>query len=130
MGSTKRPPLVCFSHLRWDFVWQRPQHLMSRFARDRQVFFIEEPIFELLEDAPPPDEAELEVRQVGDVVVAAPICLDPGLGNGVQLERMYARLLGDLVRKEGHAGYTVWFYSPMFLPALDAAPGRWVDRPL
>ena len=29
--------LVCFSHLRWNFVFQRPQHLMSRFARDMTV---------------------------------------------------------------------------------------------
>ena len=36
--------LVCFSHLRWDFVYQRPNHLMSRAARDRRVFFIEEPV--------------------------------------------------------------------------------------
>ena len=37
--------LVCFSHLRWDFVYQRPQHLMSRCARERRVFFVEEPVF-------------------------------------------------------------------------------------
>ncbi|MDQ2746189.1 MAG: glycosyltransferase family 1 protein, partial [Acidobacteriota bacterium] len=30
--------LVCLSHLRWDFVYQRPQHLMSRFAGQRRVF--------------------------------------------------------------------------------------------
>ena len=36
--------VVCLSHLRWDFVWQRPQHLLSRFARERQVFFFEEPL--------------------------------------------------------------------------------------
>jgi len=35
--------MICFSHLRWGFVFQRPQHLMSRFARDRRVFFFEEP---------------------------------------------------------------------------------------
>ena len=35
-------PLICFSHLRWDFVLQRPQHLMNRFGRDRQVFIFEE----------------------------------------------------------------------------------------
>jgi UDP-galactopyranose mutase len=40
------PDLVCFSHLRWDFVYQRPQHLLSRAALERRVFFIEEPIFE------------------------------------------------------------------------------------
>lgn len=36
--------VVCLSHLRWDFVWQRPQHLMSRCARERRVFFVEEPM--------------------------------------------------------------------------------------
>ena len=38
------PPLICFSHLRWDFVTQRPQHLMRRFAQERRVFFWEEHI--------------------------------------------------------------------------------------
>ncbi|GGD57908.1 UDP-galactopyranose mutase [Erythrobacter arachoides] len=37
-------PLVVFSHLRWDFVRQRPQHLLSRFARQREVWMWEEPI--------------------------------------------------------------------------------------
>nr|MDQ3042095.1 glycosyltransferase family 1 protein [Acidobacteriota bacterium] len=37
--------LVCLSHLRWDFVYQRPQHLLSRFARRNRVFFFEEPVF-------------------------------------------------------------------------------------
>ena len=36
--------LLCFSHLRWHFVYQRPQHLMARFAREHRVFFIEEPV--------------------------------------------------------------------------------------
>src|SRR5688572_23969512 len=37
------PAIVVFSHLRWDFVFQRPQHLLSRLARKRRVIFIEEP---------------------------------------------------------------------------------------
>src|SRR5687768_127137 len=36
--------LICLSHLRWNFVYQRPNHLMSRCARKRRVFFFEEPI--------------------------------------------------------------------------------------
>src|ERR687884_1594671 len=44
--SSDAPDLVCLSHLRWDFVYQRPQHLLSRFARSRRVFFVEEPIFD------------------------------------------------------------------------------------
>ena len=41
-GST---PLIVHSHLRWDYVWQRPQQLLSRFARSRAVLFVEEPVF-------------------------------------------------------------------------------------
>lgn len=41
--------IVCFSHLRWDFVYQRPQHLLSRFSKHFKVYFIEEPIFENIE---------------------------------------------------------------------------------
>ena len=36
--------LVCVSHLRWDFVWQRPQHLLSRLAKTCNLFFVEEPL--------------------------------------------------------------------------------------
>ena len=42
--NSERPNLICFSHLRWDFVFQRPQHLMSRFAEDMPVVFWEEPM--------------------------------------------------------------------------------------
>ena len=45
LNANETSDLVCFSHLRWDFVYQRPQHLLSRCAKDRRVFFIEEPIF-------------------------------------------------------------------------------------
>ena len=39
-----RATLLCFSHLRWDFVFQRPQHLLSRAAGTMQVIYWEEPI--------------------------------------------------------------------------------------
>lgn len=45
MYNTTSTDLVCFSHLRWNFVYQRPQHLMTRFATKHRVFFIEEPVF-------------------------------------------------------------------------------------
>ena len=41
-----RPTLLCFSHLRWDFVWQRPQQIFSRLAREHHVLFVEEPLHE------------------------------------------------------------------------------------
>jgi hypothetical protein len=43
--SNNAPDLVCLSHLRWNFVFQRPQHLLTRLAQGRRVFFIEEPVF-------------------------------------------------------------------------------------
>ena len=42
--AARKPLFLCFSHLRWDFVWQRPQHLLVRAARDHDVLFLEEPI--------------------------------------------------------------------------------------
>src|SRR5262245_53574687 len=45
-GEADDPPdIVCLSRLRWDFARQRPQHLMSLSARERRVFFVEEPVF-------------------------------------------------------------------------------------
>jgi len=38
------PTLICFSHLRWNFVFQRPQHLMCRFSREMPVIYWEEPV--------------------------------------------------------------------------------------
>ncbi|WP_431266811.1 hypothetical protein [Dankookia sp. P2] len=42
----RRPLLLCLSHLRWNFVFQRPQHLLTRAARDHEVIFFEEPLFQ------------------------------------------------------------------------------------
>ena len=38
------PVLIVFSHLRWRFVYQRPQHLMTRFGQSTRVIFVEEPL--------------------------------------------------------------------------------------
>jgi len=62
--------LVCFSHLRWDFVWQRPQHLLSRFAQRMDVAVVEEPVL-----APGP--ASLRVRAAGpNLTVLTPVLPD------------------------------------------------------
>ena len=59
--------LVCFSHLRWDFVWQRPQHLLSRFAQGMEIAVVEEPTF-----APGP--ASLRARAIGpNLTVLTPV---------------------------------------------------------
>lgn len=40
----KPKTMIVFSHLRWEFVKQRPQHLLERMATEIDVIFVEEPI--------------------------------------------------------------------------------------
>ena len=110
-GLSPTPDLVCLSHLRWDFVYQRPQHLMSRFARDRRVFFFEEPIFfEKTGDGPP----WLDVSErPGGVRVAVPR-LPHGL-SAEEVERAQGDLLQGLLADHGVTDYILWYYTPMAL---------------
>lgn len=108
------PTLLVFSHLRWGFVFQRPQQLLSRLARDHRVVFVEEPV---AGEGPP----RLDVRQpMPGVEVLVPT-------TGVQapgFDDEQLALLGPLVRDwlaaEGITQPIVWFYTPMALPLLDA----------
>src|SRR5690349_14884244 len=59
--DSDRTTLICFSHLRWNFVFQRPQQLMTRFARDMQVIYWEEPV-----DIAAKETAYLQVRDAED----------------------------------------------------------------
>ena len=104
--AASEPPwdLVCLSHLRWDFVWQRPQHLMSRFARGRRVLFVEEPVPGAADAEP---RLELSERRCG-VTVAV-----PHLPPGADAERAQERLLADLLAERGIERYVLWYYTPM-----------------
>ena len=100
--------VLCFSHLRWDFVWQRPQQLLSRCARDRRVFFVEEPVF----DGGPP---RLDIRDArGGVRVAV-----PRLPYGSSPEEGHAleeRLVHELLQRERIERYVLWYYTPLAVP--------------
>ena len=69
--STARYGIVVFSHLRWGFVWQRPQQFLSRFAKKHPILFVEEPFFDQAEGAEP--RVELH-RVMPNVTVATPRC--------------------------------------------------------
>src|SRR5690242_9557490 len=91
--------LVVASHLRWDFVWQRPQQILSRLSHKHRVLFVEEPT--IVPDGTEP-EAELQIvnctlyvlkpqvpqSQAGDT----PACLWP-------CEDMIVRQLKDALRR-------------------------------
>ena len=119
--STPEPALICFSHLRWDFVFQRPQHLMSRFARERRVYVWEEFIpcdhhRPFLEYHPFPEQ---------DVIALRPRV--PHDWNQVETERALADMLDMLIATQGGAAPILWFYTPaMFAFARHVAAGATV----
>jgi UDP-galactopyranose mutase len=102
------PDLVCLSHLRWNFVFQRPQHLLSRFARERRVFFYEEPIFG-------PGEPRLQVSQSPEGVWVAVPHLPEGLDEQ-QVVALQRSLLDELLARHSVQQYVAWYYTPMAMP--------------
>ncbi len=99
--------LVCFSHLRWDFVFQRPQHLLTRCAREHRVLFIEEPVF----GAAP---THLSLRQKDGVNVVVP-CLPDGC-SAEQASALQRQLLDVLLARQARLPQVHWYYTPMALP--------------
>lgn len=114
--SRRRPSnpltLLCLSHLRWDFVYQRPQHLMSRFAREHRVMFFEEPLYGRV------DEPFLHVRGEEGVEVLVPHLpasfedAEQGAIDDELRKLLDAHLAGCEVRP---AELMLWYYTPMSL---------------
>ncbi|MES1177225.1 MAG: glycosyltransferase family 1 protein [Myxococcales bacterium] len=103
--------LVCLSHLRWSFVYQRPQHLLSRCARERRVFFLEEPVF-----SAGPNHLELTKTDEG-VFVAV-----PHIEVGTQpeaIDKLQTEMLRGLLASEKIERFVLWYYTPMALPIAD-----------
>ena len=102
--------LVVLSHLRWMFVWQRPQHIVSRLARHRRTWFVEEPA-----PAPGIREPRLRVEEHGNVRrVWLEVPSDPVRGFEDSLAAEYGARLAELV---GPAlDRVLWLYTPMALP--------------
>ena len=106
-SASPEPDLICLSHLRWRFVFQRPQHLMTRCARDRRVYFVEEPIV----------EGAIEPRLERDVDSGVTV-LVPRLPEGLDdraAAAVQCRLLEELIAQEQMVDYVLWYYTPMAL---------------
>jgi glycosyltransferase involved in cell wall biosynthesis len=100
--------LVCFSHLRWNFVFQRPQHLLMRAGSSYDVLYIEEPLFEA------GVEPRTDLSVVADGVTVCVPVLPTGL-NTPQITKTLRNLVDLLL--EGQEGRRVlWYYTPMALP--------------
>ncbi len=104
-------PVICLSHLRWDFVYQRPQHLLSRFAKNSDVYFFEEPIFS---DEP----TRLDVSQREDnLKVIVPMILNSDRLNRDPAD-IQREMLDKFIESENIEDFVLWFYTPM---AMDFA---------
>lgn len=98
------PDLICLSHLRWNFVFQRPQHLLTRCALERRVFYVEEPVHDA------EGEPHLDLQQSGRVIVVVPHVKPGDTAPGV-----LRRLVDELILAEGIEKYVLWYYTPMAL---------------
>ena len=103
--------LLCFSHLRWNFVFQRPQHLMCRFSREMDVIYWEEPV-----EIGPRETAYLQVREAQNapnvriVVPHLPQNM-PGDAREAALKRLLDAHVASI-----RGGLIAWYYTPMMLP--------------
>jgi UDP-galactopyranose mutase len=108
-----RYTIVAFSHLRWNFVYQRPQHLLSRLAAKRPVFFIEEPELDLggpvrwERSNPQPNLTILRAR----TPIRAP-------GFHPDQVAVLKPLMADLANELGDSSVLAWLYTPMAFPLV------------
>ena len=104
------PTIVVFCHLRWDFVYQRPQQLLSRLAQHYRILFVEEPVFD--HGAP--------FMELSSPAPNVTVCRahTPILAGGFHDDQipLLQPLLADLVPAGEQP--IAWFYTPMALPLL------------
>ncbi|HEX8653381.1 MAG TPA: glycosyltransferase family 1 protein [Pyrinomonadaceae bacterium] len=105
-ASQNGTDLVCLSHLRWDFVYQRPQHLLSRFAKGSRVFFVEEPIF-----GNGPMRLDVTERKCGVKVVVPHLPAD--LLSDVAIEAVQQGMIDRLFAEHKIRDHILWYYTPM-----------------
>jgi beta-glucosidase/6-phospho-beta-glucosidase/beta-galactosidase len=110
---TDRYGIVVFSHLRWGFVWQRPQQFLSRFAKRHPILFIEEPFFDRPAGSPP----DLQFHRVMPNVTVACPHVDASWNKSPKLPAMlleWAKEAIDRMNDEGQFDRPLlWYYSPM-----------------
>lgn len=102
-----RDALVCFSHLRWNFVFQRPQHLMTRCALTHRVYYVEEPM------PSTGSGSRLSITRRDGVTVVVPELAESL--NAYQRADAQRALIDQLLEREAILDYVLWYYTPMAL---------------
>jgi|SRR5690606_21852523 len=104
IDSTPSYNMVVFCHLRWGFVYQRPQHLISRMSQHYKILFVEEPI-----GFDHPDE---ENEYLLDIINDNLHVLKPKVRRIEDIKNVLQPLLKNCELEIG------WFYSPSFSPLI------------
>ncbi|GHC91950.1 glycosyl transferase [Pseudorhodoferax aquiterrae] len=102
-------PILVFSHLRWQFVYQRPQHLLARLAARRPVLFFEEPIT----GAERPWLAHARTPE-GVTVLRPHVCGQAAGFDDAHLP-VLRRMVQEVVQDPALGAHLLWFYTPMAL---------------
>ncbi len=97
-----RTDLLCFSHLRWDFVFQRPQHLLTRAALAMRVLFWEEPTHTTAE------RASVDRRTTPEGI----IILQPRIPYGQHWAVVQRALLDQVMQEFAVTNPLLWYYTP------------------
>jgi glycosyltransferase involved in cell wall biosynthesis len=114
-----RPAILVLSEQRWSLVYHRPQHLLTRLARDFDVFYVEEPVH---------DDAT-----AGHLVASCPaagievlVPHVPHLDAGFDGESLVVlgRLLATFARERQMPPPIAWLTTPMAAPLLGGLAPR------
>ncbi len=112
-NSSKKPLLLCLAHLGWDYVWQRPQHILSRLAAHYRVIYVNEPrLVNPVDDEYPADDQPYlqQVGQTAGLTAWQPIY--PHRPEVLaQWRETYLRLVQTLLPPAGPPPI-LWFYTP------------------
>lgn len=104
--SGEKTDIICLSHLRWDFVYQRPQHLMSRFAESGRGFYFEEPVFF-------DGKTYLSIaKRYENLFVCVPHINHEEREKASEIQET---MLAELFIEQKIKKYIAWFYTPMAL---------------
>ncbi len=104
--------LLCFSHLRWEFVYQRPQHILTLASRSKQVIYFEEPVFEDVQ------QAFMRINDVSPSIKVITPVLTIGT-SAADADQTQRRFLDLLVASTPQNLLTTWYYTPMALRFSD-----------
>lgn len=101
--------LICFSHLRWDFVFQRPQHLLTRWGKEMPVYYIEEPMFGNYE------VNYLKARSYNDNITIITPHIQEQSGES-EIHQYLEDAVKKLIKWNNITDYLFWYITPMALP--------------